>query len=114
MRKRFFDHNLNIYTLRVLKASLIPTNSTIAVILNTIMRYIRLLKAEILFWDNHHNCDTRKQGFADNTKTESDSNLEIANIPTYLNSILGYLRLSEVKMLYRDNCPHRDKHANIF
>ena len=69
MCKRFFDDNLKTYALRALKLSFVPTNSTIAVTLKSIMTYLRPSEAaEILFWDNHPNREMHKRFFDDDSK----------------------------------------------
>ena len=120
MCKRFFDDNLKTYALRALKVSWVPTNSTIEVSFKPIMTYLRPSEAEILFWDNHPNCEMHKRFFDDNSKTYAFRALKVSWVPTNstiaftFNPIITYLRPSEAEILFWDNHPHRELHKRFF
>ena len=89
----------------------IPTKLMIPVFFNLILGCLRPLEAEMLlvYRDNRRYRDTCKRFFDDNSNMESNSDLKMASVRTYLmipvffNLIFWYQRSSESQMLYRDN-----------
>ena len=122
MCKRFFDNNSKTYTLRALKVSWVPTNSTtIAVTFNPLITYLRPSEAEILFWDNRPNREMHKRFFDDNSKTYAFRALKVSWVPTNsttiavtFNPLITYLRPSEAEILFWDNRPNREMHKRFF
>ena len=120
MCKRVFDDNLKTYALRALKVSWVPTNSTIEVTFKPIMTYRRPSEVEILFWDNHPNCEMHKRFFDDNSKTYALRALKVSwvhtnsTIAVTFNPTITYLRHSETEILFWDNHPHRQLHKPFF
>ena len=84
------------------------------------MTYLRPSEAEILFWDNHPNCEMHKRFFDDNSKTYALRALKMSWVHTHstiaatFNPKITYLRPSEAEILFWDNHPHRELHKRFF